>query len=143
MTTGNLLLLAVLAAMLGPCCCDCDGFDTTTERSQRCALIYDVLEEALVSNGVNLYRLQEAFFSSTHQNPAWMRVKYVIQNSSEGVILIWSSSIANVVLLELLQPGLLTFFFYEEKNWILTRHAISHNGHSTTGYFSDKQVHCC
>ena len=115
MTTGNLLLLVVLAASLGLCSCDCDGFDTDTERSQRCALIYDVLEEALVSNRVNLYRLQDAFFSSTHRNPAWLRVKYVIQNSTESVMLIWSSSTANVLFLELLQPGLLTFFFYEEK----------------------------
>ena len=112
MTTGNLLLLVVLAASLGLCSCDCDGFDTDTERSQRCALIYDVLEEALVSNRVNLYRLQDAFFSSTHRNPAWLRVKYVIQNSTESVMLIWSSSTANVLFLELLQPGLLTFFFY-------------------------------
>jgi len=61
LTTGNLLLLVVLAAVLRLCSCDCDGFDTDTERSQTCALIYDALEEALVSNRVNLYRLREAF----------------------------------------------------------------------------------
>lgn len=115
MTTGNLLLLAVLAATLGSCCCDCDGFDTDTERSQRCASIYDALEEALVSNRVNLYRLREAFFSSTHRNPAWLTVKYVLPNDNQNVILIWSSSTANVLLLELLQPGLLTRIFLTEK----------------------------
>jgi len=115
MTTGNLLLLAVLAALLGLCSCDCDGFDTDTERSQRCALIYDVLEEALVSNRVNLYRLREAFFPSTHRNPAWLTVKYTLQNAKTDVTLTWSSSNANILLLELLQPGLFTAFFRREK----------------------------
>jgi len=114
-TTGNLLLLVVLAALLGLCCCDCDGFDTDTERSQRCVLIYDVLEEALVSNSVNLYRLREAFLSSTHRNPAWLTVKYMLPNDNQNVTLIWSSSTANVLLLELLQPGVLTAFFLLEK----------------------------
>ena len=115
MTTGNLLLLVVLAASLGLCSCDCDGLDTDTERSQRCALIYDELEEALVSNRVNLYRLREAFFPSTHQNPAWLTVEYTLQNAKAYVTLTWSYSTANVLLLELLQPGLLTAFFRKEK----------------------------
>lgn len=112
-TTGNLLLLVVLAALLGLCSCDCDGFDTDTERLQRCALIYDVLEEALVSNRVNLYRLREAFFPSTHRNPAWLTVEYILQNDNQSVTLTWSSSTANVLLLELFQPGLFTFFFHQ------------------------------
>jgi len=114
-TTGNLLLLVVLVALLGLCSCDCDGFDTDTERSQRCALIYDALEEALVSNRVNLYRLREAFFPSTNQNPAWLTVKYTLQNATTDVTLIWSYSTANILSLELLQPGLLTTSFCDEK----------------------------
>ena len=115
MTTGNLLLLVMFVALLGLCCCDCDGFDTDTERSQKCALIYDVLEEALVSNRVNLYMLREAFFPSIHRNPAWLTVEYTLQNATTDVTLIWSSSTANILSLELLQPGLLTAFFRDEK----------------------------
>ena len=107
----NLLSLAVLAALLGSCCCDCNGLDYDSERSQRCALMYDLLEETLVSNRVNLYRLRDAFFSSNHRNPAWLRVQYVLNNGSDATFRIWSSSTANVLFLELLQSGLLTLLY--------------------------------
>ena len=99
---------------------ECGVYDNPSkEKLARCAEAVEILEEALLSNKVNLHILRDAFLSGSYPPPSLLGVTYEISGGVQNSIEVhWSSSrvftMIDPTLIHALQPGVLTLIYYIE-----------------------------
>ena len=87
MKTATIFFVTLLSSTLlysrGDCAIECDDSDEVL--ADVCYKIYEQIENALVADKGNVYRLQKAFFYAPYANPVLLKVVYNV-SYSENVI---------------------------------------------------------
>jgi hypothetical protein len=113
------------------------------EKLARCAEVVEILEEALLSNKVNLLVLRDAFLSGSYPPPSLLGVTYEISGDVQNNIEVhWSSTrvftMIDPMLIHSLQPGVLTLIYYIEGISFLRTITLYLNG-QTKKHFSEDE----
>lgn len=115
------MILVLSSLRSAYCLFGCGVYDDhpNQEKWKRCTEVVEVLEDALLSNKVNLHIIREAFLSGTYPPPSLLGVTYDLSGSINGSVVVqWSSSrlftMIDPTAIHALQPGIMTLIYYIE-----------------------------
>ena len=118
-----LLIIALVLSSLQSILCKfgCGVYDDhpSKQKLTRCSEVVELLENALLSNKINLHVIRETFFSGTCPPPSLLGVTYELSGSvNYKVDVEWSSSkvftFIDPTTMHALLPGIMTLIYYIE-----------------------------
>ena len=99
------VLLIVL--LCGWCHCQCEVLnEANLTKISHCKQLYDVFEEAMIENEINLFTLRQSFFSGKHRSPSLLIIRYNLQINGRNITkeLLWTA----VSLFKFVHPSMFT-----------------------------------